>query len=761
MSQIRSADLLKNVVSLVLLTGAVCTPNVLAQGTKVWTQSRYEEFEKGTPNDVAISSEGYLEAGPSLKELGATGTTYVWSIAAGKQDDIFAGTGSPARVVEMTPDGKQTKLFESKDLSVQVVRVGPDGSVYAATLPSGKVYRLKPGATDLDESKAEVVFDPATAEAKSESRPRYIWDMAFDAQGKLYIATGAPAAIYKVNVSGAGPAPKPEKFFSSDEQHIRCILFEKNGSLIAGTDSDGLVYRIGRDGKGLVIYDAPKAEITALAETPEGRLYVAAVGEKNKNNLPPLPVQGNATVTATITILQPGSIQASNSNGLIPDGSEIYEINRAGAPRKLWTAHDDIIYALASTPKGLLAATGNRGHVYRVQEDGSFADLAHVQASQVTAFATAPGGLYLGASNIGKVLSLEDDAKAESSYESEVFDAGFFSQYGAPELDAPHASHYEFSVRTGNIENPVRGWGEWQRIGADDKSVKLTSGRFVQWKVLLHAGDGRLDSVGIHYLPVNVAPVVDEVMVATGARVNLQALQQQVPQQIQINFPSAQNNFINLTPEGPNGPLNAFRDKSAITVRWAAHDDNGDDLSFKVYFKGEGEQNWLLLRDSTRERFYSFDAAHLPDGVYRLKVMATDAPSHIAGEAETGDRVSDRFTVDTTPPVVSGITAQLEGAKIHVTLSAKDATSTIDRAEYSVDAGRWLYLEPVGKLSDSEEERYDFTAPIPAHQDSADDAAEDEDSQPGDKVPTSKEHVVTVRVYDHYGNVTAAKAVVH
>jgi hypothetical protein len=123
--------------------------------------------------------------------------------------------------------------------------------------------------------------------------------------------------------------------------------------------------------------------------------------------------------------------------------------------------------------------------------------------------------------------------------------------------------------------------------------------------------------------------------------------------------------------------------------------------------------------------------------------------------------VSDRFTVDTTPPVVSGITAQLEGAKIHVTLSAKDATSTIDRAEYSVDAGRWLYLEPVGKLSDSEEERYDFTAPIPAHQDSADDAAEDEDSQPGDKVPTSKEHVVTVRVYDHYGNVTAAKAVVH
>jgi hypothetical protein len=734
-----------------------------AQGTRVWTQSHYDEFEKGTPKGVAISSEGFLEAGPSLKHLATTGTTYVWSIAAGVHGEVYAGTGSPARVLQIDPDGKQTTLFESKDVSVQVVRVGPDGLVYAATMPSGKVYRLKPRRTSLDESKAEVIFDPATAESKTESRPKYLWDMAFDAQGRLYIATGAPAAIYRIaNTAGA----KPEKFFSSDEQHIRCLLFENDGSLIAGTDNGGLVYRIDREGKGVVIYDAPKAEITALALAANGTLYVAAVGEKNKNNLPPLPVQGNTSITATITIVQPGSIQASNSNGLIPDGSEVYEINPQGAPRKLWSAREDVIYALASTPNGLLAATGNRGHVYRVQEDGSFSDIAHVEASQVTAFAETHGGLYMGASNAGKILTLNSDAKTESSYESEVFDAGFFSQFGQPEIDASGGNRYELSVRTGNIDNPARGWGDWQRAVTGDAALKLASGRFVQWKVVLHQGSGRVESVGIHYLPVNVAPVVDEIVVTPGARVNTQALQQPMPQQIQINFPSTQNNnFINLTPDGPNGPLVAFKDKNAVTIRWAAHDDNGDDLSFRVFFKGEGEQNWLLLKDATRERYLSFDAVHLPDGIYRLKVVASDLPSHTEGEAKTGERISDRFTIDTTPPLISGMTAQIAGEKIHITLSAKDAMSTIDHAEYSVDAERWLYLEPVGKLSDSKEERYDFTASVPPSHGSQDDAnadeTEEDSAKTADKAPAAKEHVVTVRIYDHFGNVTAAKAVVH
>ncbi len=188
------------------------------------------------------------------------------------------------------------------------------------------------------------------ASAKPGDQARYIWDLAFDAHGALYIATGGPAAIYRVDVST--DTPHAEIFFESDEQHIRCLLFEPNGDLIAGSDGGGLVYRIGKDRKGLVIYDAPKREVTALAESADGRLYVAAVGEKTKSTLPPLPVQGIAVATATITIVTPGSVQASSSNGLIPDGSEVDELSPQGAPRKLWATRDDVVYALHATPAG-------------------------------------------------------------------------------------------------------------------------------------------------------------------------------------------------------------------------------------------------------------------------------------------------------------------------------------------------------------------------------------------------------------------------
>ena len=36
--------------------------------------------------------------------------------------------------------------------------------------------------------------------------------------------------------------------------------------------------------------------------------------------------------------------------------------------------------------------------------------------------------------------------------------------------------------------------------------------------------------------------------------------------------------------------------------------------------------------------------------------------------------------------------------KIHATFEARDATSPIAHAEYSVDAGPWQYLEPVGRV---------------------------------------------------------------
>jgi hypothetical protein len=267
----------------------------------------------------------------------------------------------------------------------------------------------------------------------------------------------------------------------------------------------------------------------------------------------------------------------------------------------------------------------------------------------------------------------------------------------------------------------------------------VPAARFVQWKAVLR-DNVSIASIGLNYLPVNVAPAVDEIVVQTGARVNTSVQMQQQPQTVNISFPSAQNNTLTFQEGGANSPLPGIRDKSAATVRWDAHDENGDELTYSVYFRGDGDHDWRLLKDKVMERYYSFDVALLPDGGYRIKVVASDAPSHNPGDALTSDRVSDRFVIDTAPPVISALMAHLEADKIHVTATATDAASPIAKAEYSVDAGPWQYIEPVGQLSDSLVEHYDFSAPLKA---------------------AAGEHIVTLRAYDRFENVTVAKTVVH
>ena len=267
-----------------------------AQGTHLWTQSRIEEFEKGTPQGVAIGSNGYLREGPGLTELLTTPSTFVWSVAVDKSGTPYLGTGSPATVLRASTqkDSKPFTLFESRDVSVQVVRIGPDGSLYAATVPGGKVYKLNPSATaKQDESSAKVIFDAAKpdggateSKATRESKSHYIWDMTFDAAGKLYIAVGGPGAIYRVDPANSDA--RPELFFKSDEQHIRSLAWDAKGNLIAGSDGSGLVYRISPQGKGYVLFEAPRREITSVAVAANGTIFAASVGDKSHNPLPPL-----------------------------------------------------------------------------------------------------------------------------------------------------------------------------------------------------------------------------------------------------------------------------------------------------------------------------------------------------------------------------------------------------------------------------------------------------------------------------------------
>ena len=739
--------------------------NAFADGTRTWEQSRFDDLSKGTATGVAIRSVGGLELAPAFKMLYATPSTYIWAAAADDQGNVYAATGAPARVYRITPDGKATIIFEPQELQVQTLVVAADGSIYAATAPDGKVYKLehKPGEKSSasntrmadhisGKEKANDAGKPAVDSSWTSSvyfgpGTKYIWDLALDKAGDLFVATGDHGEIYKVTAKG-----DHSLFFKSDETHIRVLAIDAQGNLLAGTDGSGLIYRISPAGEAFVLYSAPKKEITALALDHEGNIYAAGVGEK-KGGLS-APIGGNSAMiampsaapmvtgpqapglTMTPTPSAVSVAQFPFPGGGTTGGSDVYRIATDGSPSTLWSSHDDLVYALAFDSQGqLLAGTGNRGHVFAITGPDQFSDLLKAPASQITSFAKAPGGgLYAASSNLGKIFLLGPGPETEGTYESDVFDAKIFSRWGR--ADFRGMGNTDLLARSGNVDNPDRNWSPWKKVDlSGNHETGVPSARYVQWKAVLHAASSRpvVDSVTLYYLPKNVAPVIDDVSVQVGVRYQ----------------PIKQTGLtLGADVSGSSGthfesPVPSTHDRDAIGVKWNAHDENDDDLVYSLYYRGDGESRWLLLKDNITDKAYSFDASLLPDGGYEVKVVASDAPSHSPGEALTTERVSRRFEVDTTPPQIQNLTALMEGTQIRVRFRAEDGFSTIKRAEYSVDAGDWKYVEPVGQLSDAKTESYDFKILL---------------QDPNEEAP---EHVVVVRVYDKYDNMDAAKTIIH
>ncbi len=772
---------------LLLLAGTLLTAtSALAEGTRTWEQSKFDDLSKGTAKGIAIRSTGGLELAPSFKAVFATPSTYIWSIAADAAGTLYAASGAPARIYRLTPDGGASILFEAKELQVQSIVATKNGALYAATTPDGKVYKIErkpsaqstqpaknPGASDVtlptdSNWTAAVFFDPGT---------HYVWDLALDVSGNLFVATGDRGEIFKVT-----PAGEHSLFFKSDEAHVRKLAFDNKGNLIAGSDGSGLVYRITPAGEAFVLYSAAKREITALAVDEKGNIYAAGVGEKRAAtpqfggtfggpSPPPAPISSPATgAQPTITI---GGPMTPVAGAQFPfpgfgatGGSEIYRIAPDGSPLKIWSSRDDIVYALALDQQGrLLAGTGNRGHVFAVDAgtSGEYSDLLKATATQVTAFAPAPnGGLYAATSNLGKLFSLGAAPMSEGDYESDVFDAHIFSQWGRAEIRS--AGNVELFARGGNVDNPDRNWSTWKRLGANN-NVDAPAARFLQWKVVLHSGTPapRMESVLVNYLPKNVAPEVDDVGVQLGVRY------QSLPKSANTDL-SANNNQGGTPQQRFEQPVPTIRDPDSIGVKWSAHDDNDDQLSYALYQRGDGESRWLLLKDNLTDKFYSFDASLLPDGGYTFKVVASDAPSHSPNDALSAEKESSRVELDTTPPGIENLAATEANGELRIVFRAIDSFSPIKHAEYSLDAGDWQFVEPVGKLSDAKTEDYDFRIAIPPAMSSTGlsavplhDAPVARGNAAKKNAPVSAgpiEHVVVVRVYDRYDNLGTAKFVV-
>src|SRR5579863_6942760 len=264
--------------ALILLAAAllaIAAP-ALAEHTRWWRQTTFEDFDKGTAKGVALRSDGKMFLAPRFAEFADANLAYLLEIRADSKGNLYAAGGSNAKVLRIDASGKSTSVFESSELAAEAIALDAAGNLFVGTSPDGKVYKVTPAG------QSSVFFDPKT---------KYIWDMALDKDGTLYVATGDTGKIFAVAPDGKG-----QVFYSSEETHIRSVALDSSGNLLAGTEPSGLVLRIPKAASGrraFVLYETARKEITALLPDAGGNLYVAAVGEKT----PPTPGQPRAQST--------------------------------------------------------------------------------------------------------------------------------------------------------------------------------------------------------------------------------------------------------------------------------------------------------------------------------------------------------------------------------------------------------------------------------------------------------------------------------
>jgi len=755
-----------------LLAIALIAPAlVYAEHTHFWRQSDYSDFEKGTAKGVAIRSDGKLVPAPQFAAFADPDLMYLWALRTDSRGRIYAAGGSDAKVLRFDDPAKPTTVFEAPELSAQSIAFDAHDNLYVGTSPDGKVYKVTP------DGQKTVFFDP---------KAKYIWALALDAQGTLFVGTGDKGEIFAVTPDGKG-----QLFYQSDERHARSLAFDAKGNLLVGTDPGGLILRIEiarataskvsqappRAGASFVVYETDKKEVTSLVTDSSGNLYAAAIGEKQRPatpgpqtlitpqlapTTPALAAQG----AVTVALQAAAAAQPPPAFSLFPSttgGAQVVKISPTGSRETLWTSRDDLVFSMGFSPNGkILLGTGNKGAIIELQGDNIYSIVAKTASSQVTSLiAGRDGQLLVGTANPGKIFTLGPARETQGTFESDPFDAKIFSHWGRltwwGESGATQGK-VSFYARSGNTSNPEKEWSPWSGPykSASGESVSCPPARFLQWKAVFQIADKRdapeVSWVSVAYQPENVAPVVDDIAIQDpGVRVQGFSVSPGGPTtaaSVQLKTPqrttSGANPFPNIgamldstlsKPLKMDVPPQGFAEKGYQSVLWSAHDDNDDDLVFSVYYRGEGEETWRLLKDKLTQRFYSWDSTTMPDGAYYLKIVGSDLPSNPPSQALTNERISERFEIQNTPPRIENLRADTSGAAAKITFDGVSSGLAITRAQYSVDAGDWLIVFPTGGLSDGPKESYQLDLPGLA---------------PGP-------HTFSVQISDRFDNTTAAQ----
>ncbi len=728
-----------------LIAGVLAAPAPAAT-SRSWTLRERKDFSEAQFDGVSLAEDGSLRLAAGITSSFEVPQPNLWCVAADSKGRVYVGGGNDGRVYRIGPAGGEiVPVFDADQIGVHALAVDSQDRIYAASSPDGAIWRIEEGRDPV------ILHDPGA---------KFIWSLVLDAQDRIYAALGSPGRVVRLDTRT--PDAAPLTVLETGEDHIRSLARAQDGSIYAGSDGGGIIYRIDPEGRSRVVYDTPMREIAAIAvDASEGapRIWAAALGPVAAPRGRPSPEsgsQGSGDGVTRVRVTAEGDEGEEESQPSQPQQQEqrrppvqeryqgaIYRIDADGYARQVWESRQQLPLSIAvlrpspGRPQGVLVGTADQGDVILLGSTAEASAFVTVPSQQVNALAALDDGTVLAAaSNLGRVVRIRPGGQESGELTSTVHDAGFTSTWGSISwtADVPRGASVRFQVRTGDTEQPDGTWSAWSAdLSAEDGTpIPSPRARFIQWRARLRAASTGespvIRSVSLGYLQDNMPPEITSVEIQPPGLVLIG-----MPPQADSNGAPARRQRVQ--------PRRTF-EKGKRSVTWSAQDSNDDDLRYDVEFKAEDEKLWKPLAKDLSTEFHSWDETSMPDGVYRIRVRATDSPSNPPGAEKIALRLSAAFDVDTTPPVVGsprfrpGARSRGAGAgEVEVTVS--DTFSPIGDVAWSLDAGPWVPVHPVDGIADSKEESFRFTV---------------DGLAPG-------EHTVTVRATDRAGNTGASRVV--
>jgi len=651
----------------IVIGGSLLAPPAGAIVTSTWTVETYQQFDGGDATSAFITSAGEVRPGWDTKRTAIEGDA-VWASVKLADGSVLLGSDAGGSIYRLTGDASKKVVSLPGAIAVVALTQTADGSVYAGAMPGNKLFKI-----DVAGGKATAT---ATLTTKDPKDVETIWSLA-SVGNTVYAGTGPSGKLFAVTGGSA------KEVFDTEDKRITSLATTSDGGVWMGTSERALVFRFDpKTGKGRAMADFAGNEVTALTAYRDG--VVAAA-----NDLVDAVVTPGKTATQVETAEKPTASKgqpvklpdAGTKPGADKDTPAVADLGRKGARKgkgALFRIGSDArleqLHALTATyftsvivaGDSIYAGAADKGRIYMVDNEGAVATAFDVDERAVSQLWT--DGKLIGFSTDDAAAAYRSTGRAsQARYVSDVLDAKSVSKFGKVAWHA--AGKVKLETRSGNTVKPGVGWSEWQQPGAvgklgggaDGGKVQSPPGRYLQWRIALEDDTARLRKVSAYYVPQNQATLVQEVTVEPNTKETLPTMKDSAAK--------------------PRSPV--------LKVKWKADNPDSDDTVYTLEARRDGEANWRPVstgKTPLTSTSWEWNTETYPDGWYRVRVTASDAPANSPDRALTTTGMSTLFAIDNARPTISNLTVNYPRAQARAT----DGISTISEMAFSIDDGPWI-----------------------------------------------------------------------